>query len=366
MPGLTAKVFRTYNASYTMSKLLQELPTDRKKTVAEYLKLYNDCNREVAILCNHKRTVGAAHESQMEKLEDRIKGLRYQKWRTKMMMLDVDPKLKKKKEAKEPGYFDLDEDLDETWVHEHQAFLVEQERTKITKKFEKENEKREAEGEKPLPEKELKDRLKVANELEAKFKKENKSKKVEAEGKGPTVAKFEAAVKKLEERIETFKLQAQDREGNKEVALGTSKIVSHLHVPYTSCVDTNFNRTTSILVSRSSSAPSSRCQSRSSSPRRCATSSSGPSSRLETTTLGSFEFSQGLDFIYPPINTNVGVVFCKMFGNPPSIHFAAWGISALYRHRGSIGGVFLEALTHQGMVILEASREASACIFLST
>jgi hypothetical protein len=285
-----------------MSKLLQELPTDEKKTVAEYLKLYNDCNREVAILCNHKRTVGAAHESQMEKLEDRIKGLRYQKWRTKMMILDVDPKLKKKKEAKEPGYFDLDEDLDETWVLEHQAFLVEQERTKITKKFEKENEKREAEGEKPLPEKELKDRLKVATELEAKFKKENKTKKVEAEGKGPTVAKFEAQVKKLEERIETFKLQAQDREGNKEVALGTSKIVSHLLSLAQPCLigtRTNFNRTTSILASRSSSAPSSRCPSRSSSPRRCATSSSGPSSRLETTTLGSFESSQGLDFIHP-------------------------------------------------------------------
>lgn len=227
MPGLTAKVFRTYNASHTMSKLLQELgkkKENRNLTTAEYLKLYNDANREVAILCNHKRTVGAAHEAQMEKLGDRIKGLQYQKWRTKMMMLDLDPKLKKKKGAE---FFELDSELDEKWVLEHQTFLVEQERTKITKKFEKENEKRVADKEKPLPEKELKDRLKTADELAAKFKKENKSKKVEAEGKSPTIEKLETQIKKIDERIRNLNLQAEDREGNKEVALGTSKIVSH-------------------------------------------------------------------------------------------------------------------------------------------
>jgi DNA topoisomerase-1 len=223
MEGLTAKVFRTYNASYTMSRLLQELPFDKATTLAEKVKLYNDCNREVAILCNHKRTVGAAHETQMEKLADRIKGLKYQKWRTKMMLLDIDPKLKKKKGAE---FFELDSELDEKWIQEHQAYLVEEERKKITKKFEKENEKRAAAGEKPLPDKELKDRLKAAAELEAKFKKENKSKKVEAEGRSPTVEKLEAAIKKIDERIQAITLQSADREGNKEVALGTSKIVS--------------------------------------------------------------------------------------------------------------------------------------------
>ncbi|KAK0729068.1 hypothetical protein B0T21DRAFT_206242 [Apiosordaria backusii] len=220
MAGLTAKVFRTYNASYTMSTLLQSLPVENI-TMAEKIKLYNDCNREVAVLCNHKRTVGAAHEAQMEKLGDRIKGLKYQKWRTKMMMLDLDPKLKKKKGAE---YFALDEDITQEWLLEHQKFLVEEQTTKITKKFEKDNEKRAADGEPPLPEKELKERLKVATELEAKYKKENKTKKVEAEGKGPTVEKLEAAVSKFDDRIKTLELQCADREGNKEVALGTSKI----------------------------------------------------------------------------------------------------------------------------------------------
>jgi DNA topoisomerase I len=225
MPGLTAKVFRTYNASYTMSFLLQKLKIDQSIPIAEKIKLYNDCNREVAILCNHKRTVGAGHEAQMEKLGDRIKGLKYQRWRTKQMMLDLDPKLKKKKGAE---FFELDEDLDQEWIESHQEFLVAEQKTKIEKKFEKDNEKLQAEGESKLPQKELQERLKVATELAAKFKKENKTKKVEAEGKGPTVEKLEAQVEKIDGRINVLQLQSADREGNKEVALGTSKIVSTL------------------------------------------------------------------------------------------------------------------------------------------
>lgn len=72
MPGLTAKVFRTYNASYTMSTLLTELKNDKNMSIQEKVKLYNDCNRKVAILCNHKRTVGAGHEAQMEKMSDTV------------------------------------------------------------------------------------------------------------------------------------------------------------------------------------------------------------------------------------------------------------------------------------------------------
>ncbi len=139
------------------------------------------------------------------------------------MILDIDPKQKKKKGTE---WFELDDDLDEAWILEHQAFLVKQEREKIEKKFNKENEKLVAEGQKEMKAKELTERLKVADDLEKKFRKENKSKKVEADGKGPTVEKFEANIKKLDDRIATMRLQAEDREGNKEVALGTSKIVS--------------------------------------------------------------------------------------------------------------------------------------------
>ncbi|RAL66190.1 hypothetical protein DID88_005862 [Monilinia fructigena] len=199
MPGLSAKVFRTYNASWTMSDLLKKLKNS-DISMQEKIKLYNDCNRKVAILCNHKRTVGASHEAAIEKMDDAVKGLKYQKWRLKQMILDIDPKQKKKKGA---DWFALDEELDEDWIKEHQAFLVAQERLKIEKKFAKENEKLVSEGQKEMKAKELTERLHAATDLEKKFKKENKTKKVEAEGKGPSVEK---------------------PRGNKEVALGTSKI----------------------------------------------------------------------------------------------------------------------------------------------
>ncbi|KAG9204183.1 DNA topoisomerase 1 [Epicoccum nigrum] len=219
MPGLTAKVFRTYNASYTMARLLKEMKATG--TIQEKVKAYNDANREVAILCNHKRTVAAGHAGSIEKMQERINGLRYQLWRTQMMMIDVDPKIKKKKGA---AYFERPEDLDTDWVKAHQEAEVEELRQKITKKFEKDNEKLAAEGEKEMKPKELQERLEKADELEAKYKKENKTGKVEAEGKGPSIDKLETAVDKLNQRIENMKVQMEDKEGNKEVALGTSKI----------------------------------------------------------------------------------------------------------------------------------------------
>lgn len=71
MPGLTAKVFRTYNASYTMGCVLNEMNASGG-TIAEKVKAYNDANRKVAILCNHKRTVTAGHANAMEKMGERV------------------------------------------------------------------------------------------------------------------------------------------------------------------------------------------------------------------------------------------------------------------------------------------------------
>lgn len=204
-----------------MATLLKDMKSTG--TIQEKIKDYNEANKRVAILCNHKRTVATSHETQMEKLGDRIKGLKYQKWRVKQMMLDVDPKIKKKKGAE---YFELDDDMDETWIKEHQKFLVEEQKQKIEKKFTKENEKLAAEGKKEMKSKELEERLEVVRELEKKYKKENKTGKVEAEGKSPSIEKLEANLEKLDQRIANMLLQAEDKESNKEVALGTSKIVS--------------------------------------------------------------------------------------------------------------------------------------------
>ncbi|PSN50633.1 DNA topoisomerase 1 [Blattella germanica] len=71
MEGLTAKVFRTYNASITLQDQLDKL-TDPEYTVQEKILAYNRANRAVAILCNHQRAVPKTHAKSMENLKAKI------------------------------------------------------------------------------------------------------------------------------------------------------------------------------------------------------------------------------------------------------------------------------------------------------
>ncbi|XP_059618398.1 DNA topoisomerase I, mitochondrial-like [Phlebotomus argentipes] len=77
MDGLTAKVFRTYNASITLQKQL-DLLTDPEATIPEKLLQYNRANRAVAILCNHQRAVPKSHSKSMENLKEKIRVKREQ------------------------------------------------------------------------------------------------------------------------------------------------------------------------------------------------------------------------------------------------------------------------------------------------
>uniref|UniRef100_A0A7N6B0V0 DNA topoisomerase I n=1 Tax=Anabas testudineus TaxID=64144 RepID=A0A7N6B0V0_ANATE len=71
MPGLTAKVFRTYNASITLQQQLKEL-TNQSDSVAEKLLSYNRANRAVAILCNHQRAPPKTFEQSMANLQVKV------------------------------------------------------------------------------------------------------------------------------------------------------------------------------------------------------------------------------------------------------------------------------------------------------
>uniref|UniRef100_A0A8C1ZKZ8 DNA topoisomerase I n=1 Tax=Cyprinus carpio TaxID=7962 RepID=A0A8C1ZKZ8_CYPCA len=73
MPGLTAKVFRTYNASITLQQQLKELGNSEcLENVAEKLLSYNRANRAVAILCNHQRAPPKTFEQSMANLQAKI------------------------------------------------------------------------------------------------------------------------------------------------------------------------------------------------------------------------------------------------------------------------------------------------------
>lgn len=71
MEGLTAKVFRTYNASKTLQEQL-DLLTKADMSLPEKLLAYNRANRAVAILCNHQRSVPKTFSKQMENLQKKI------------------------------------------------------------------------------------------------------------------------------------------------------------------------------------------------------------------------------------------------------------------------------------------------------
>jgi len=71
MKGLTAKVFRTFNASITFQRLLDQESLSNA-SLQEKLNAYNKANREVAILCNHQRSAPKTHDQSMEKMRYKV------------------------------------------------------------------------------------------------------------------------------------------------------------------------------------------------------------------------------------------------------------------------------------------------------
>lgn len=222
MPGLTAKVFRTYNASKTMQDQLKKIPN--RGTVNEKMVAFNAANRAVAILCNHQRTVSKSHEQSVGKIEDKILEIKFQRFRLKMQLAQLDPSMKKK----DPAFFERDPELTDEVIDRLIDLIITREREKVTKKVLKENEKKVADGEKGLSEKEIeketREKLKAVDELAEGYKKEKKS-----DFKKPVVSvaspeKLQQQIEKLSERAINTTLQLKDKEDNSTVALTTSKI----------------------------------------------------------------------------------------------------------------------------------------------
>ena len=103
MDGLTAKVFRTYNASHTLQNELtanadNDVPID--ELVSKKVAVYTKANRVVAILCNHQRSVPKGHEGQMKKLIDRLEAIRDEKEEIEDRIEELSQKAKKGQKAK--------------------------------------------------------------------------------------------------------------------------------------------------------------------------------------------------------------------------------------------------------------------------
>ncbi|CAJ1339760.1 unnamed protein product [Effrenium voratum] len=71
MEDLSAKVFRTYNASFTLQNELSKFDMSKRQAFSQdqLYQFYNDANRQVAILCNHQKAESKGHAQSVEKMQ---------------------------------------------------------------------------------------------------------------------------------------------------------------------------------------------------------------------------------------------------------------------------------------------------------
>ena len=149
MDGLSAKVFRTYNASFVLQQQLNKKDFKISDDINEKIAYYNEANKQVAVMCNHQRTVPKNYNAKSEQMQ--------------------------------------------IVLEENKKYLEE-----------------------------LTDYVKNFNKKKNKYKdtKTDNIKKVFPANK----ERAEKALKNLKEKVKTMSLKLKDREENKQVALGTSKL----------------------------------------------------------------------------------------------------------------------------------------------
>jgi DNA topoisomerase-1 len=86
MEGLTAKVFRTFNASKlfqneldSINKQIGKIDHNDSNKINQILDMYNKANVKVAILCNHQKNISKSFNEQIDKMDERIKELKNKK-----------------------------------------------------------------------------------------------------------------------------------------------------------------------------------------------------------------------------------------------------------------------------------------------
>ena len=204
MDGLSAKVFRTYNASKTLQDELmktEEAKGWKRLTAAEKVTEYNNANREVAILCNHQKTVSKAQEATLDSLGEKLETLKRQKKELKKI-LEILTSGKKKAIPTKENISKLQEKT--TKALEKAKSLKEKATTKEEKIAATEQDEKAKEMKKELAEKKF-----TQNHL---WEKE------------PTKDQVVKKLNTWKEKIKKMEVNIKHKDDNKEVALGTSKV----------------------------------------------------------------------------------------------------------------------------------------------
>ncbi len=89
MEGLTAKVWRTYNASILFQKELDRVNTNildkmpESERINYLISVFNQANTAVALLCNHQKNVSSNIELAVKRIDDKIKKYKLRKRKCK-------------------------------------------------------------------------------------------------------------------------------------------------------------------------------------------------------------------------------------------------------------------------------------------
>lgn len=155
MKGLSAKVFRTYNASVTFQGLLDrteewlaERPTPQERELnAGNLRIaYNEANRQVAILCNHQKTVNqVVLNKTLDRNRDKIYALTYQIHKERQKLLTHHKAADLKKEylpkdydfAKQWPLILQDPGLDKARIKEFEETLIKEKKARMIAAFDR-------------------------------------------------------------------------------------------------------------------------------------------------------------------------------------------------------------------------------------
>lgn len=206
MDGLTAKVFRTYNASKTLQdelKKQEELSGWKKLTPAEMVTEYNNANRQVAILCNHQRSVSKAQETQLENIGGKIDTLKKQKSTLKKILKVLNEGGKKVEK--------IPLKKDETKLKDKAEAAAA--KAKKMKESAKTNEQKIAATEADEKAKDMKRDL-----AKVKFEQAHLWANI------PTKDQVSKKIKSWTDKIAKMEMDLKHKDDNKEVSLGTSKV----------------------------------------------------------------------------------------------------------------------------------------------
>ncbi len=204
MDGLSAKVFRTYNASKTLQDELRKHEAGsqwKNLTATEKVVEYNNANREVAILCNHQRSVSKAQETALEAIGSKLATLKKQKKELKQML--------KKLNSGDSSGLPVRKSFEEMTEDVQKAI----EKAKKMKEAAKTNEEKIA-----ATQADEKAKQKKRDLADKKFQKAHLWEKV------PTKDQLVKRIEAWSAKINKMEMDLKHKDDNKEVSLGTSKI----------------------------------------------------------------------------------------------------------------------------------------------